>query len=273
MIHGESHRSSGCKACCADLYQSDLAYLLFGDTLHPGGLGLTNRLARMMDIQPGQWIADLASGGGASALAVSRVFRCNVIGVEFGALSVAKAMKTSRATQGEGRAFFVQGDAEYIPFRPGRFDGVLCECSMSLFSNKAAVVEQAVQLLNPGGVFGLSDVTLTPGTLPPELDGALGQLLCLPDALDVQGYADLLTNGGLEVVRQYDASREVVDIIDNAESRLAAFRAWQAITRREATGFDFLDQAPRVMQMLRQMVERGDLGYWLFVARKPVGVK
>ena len=170
---------------------------MFGDTLHPGGLGLTNRLSRMMDIQPGQWIADLASGGGASAQAVSRVFRCNVIGVEFGALSVAKAINTSHGVRGGGRAFFVQGDAEYIPFRPGRFDGVLCECSMSLFSNKSAVVEQAVQLLKPDGTFGLSDVTLTPGTLPRELEGALGQLLCLPDALDVQGYADLLTNGGL----------------------------------------------------------------------------
>ena len=261
------------KACCADLYQSELAYLLFGDTLHPGGLGLTNRLSRMMDIQPGQWIADLASGSGASAQAVSRVFRCNVIGVEFGALSVAKAINTSHGVRAEGRAFFVQGDAEFIPFRPGRFDGVLCECSMSLFSNKSAVVEQAVQLLKPGGVFGLSDVTLTPGTLPRELEGALGQLLCLPDALDVQGYADLLTNGGLDVVHQYDASREVVEIIDKAESRLSAFRAWQTISRRGTTEFGFLEQAPRVMQMLRQMVERGDLGYWLFVGRKLGGVK
>ena len=144
---------------------------------------------------------------------------------------------------------------------------------MSLFSNKSAVVEQAVQLLKPDGTFGLSDVTLTPGTLPRELEGALGQLLCLPDALDVQGYADLLTNGGLDVVRQYDASREVVEIIDNAESRLSAFRAWQTISHQGATEFGFLEQAPRVMQILRQMVERGDLGYWLFVGRKPGGVK
>ena len=261
------------KACCADLYQSDLAHLLFGDTLHPGGLGLTNRLARLMGIQPGQWVADLASGDGASAQAVSRVFRCKVVGVEFGALSVAKATNSSHRTQGEGRAFFVQGDAEYIPFRAARFDSVLCECSMSLFFNKAAVVEQAVRLLRPGGVFGLSDVALRPGSLPPELEGALGQLLCVSDALEVQGYVDLLTNGGLEVVLQEDASREIVKIIDNTESRLAAFRAWQTMSHQEATGFDFLDQAPRVMQTLRQMVERGDLGYWLFVATKPGGVK
>ena len=40
------------KACCADLYQSDLARLVFGATLHPGGLGLTNRLGHLMAIHP-----------------------------------------------------------------------------------------------------------------------------------------------------------------------------------------------------------------------------
>jgi len=36
------------EACCADLYQSDMAKLIMGDTLHPGGLGLTNKLGRLM---------------------------------------------------------------------------------------------------------------------------------------------------------------------------------------------------------------------------------
>ncbi|MDE0824918.1 MAG: hypothetical protein OSB07_13250 [Dehalococcoidia bacterium] len=39
------------KACCADLYQSDMAKLIMGDTLHPGGLGLTNKLGRLMGLQ------------------------------------------------------------------------------------------------------------------------------------------------------------------------------------------------------------------------------
>ena len=59
------------KACCADLYQSDLARLILGDTMHPGGLALTNRLGKLMDIQPGDWVMDLASARGASAMAVS----------------------------------------------------------------------------------------------------------------------------------------------------------------------------------------------------------
>ena len=75
------------KCVWAAWYQSELARLVFGDTLHPGGLALTNRLARLMDIQPGDWVVDLASGRGASAMAVSRVFHCNVVGLEFGAVA------------------------------------------------------------------------------------------------------------------------------------------------------------------------------------------
>ena len=56
------------KACCADLYQSELARMIMGDSMHPGGLALTNRMGRLMDIQPGDWVADLASARGNSAV-------------------------------------------------------------------------------------------------------------------------------------------------------------------------------------------------------------
>lgn len=73
------------KACCADLYQSDIAKLIMGDTLHPGGLGLTNKLGHLMGLPSGDAVADLASARGESAQALVGVFRCSVLAVEFGA--------------------------------------------------------------------------------------------------------------------------------------------------------------------------------------------
>ena len=145
------------KACCADLYQSDMAKLIMGDTLHPGGLGLTNKLGRLMGLQPGELVADLASARGESAQALGRVFRCNVLGVEFGAEAVSHAGSLAPAA---GRAHFVRGDAECLPLRSGVFDAAVCECSMSLFINKAQAMAEAARLLRPGGRFGLSDVTI-----------------------------------------------------------------------------------------------------------------
>ena len=131
------------KACCADLYQSDLAKLIMGDTLHPGGLGLTNKLGRLMGLQPGDMVADLASASGDSSQALSRVFRCHVLGVEFGAEAVRQA---NSAAPGAGRAHFVRGDAESLPLRTGVFDAAVCECSMSLFINKARAVAETARL-------------------------------------------------------------------------------------------------------------------------------
>lgn len=144
------------KACCADLYQSDLARMILGDTLHPGGLALTNRLGRLMGIQPGDWVADLASGRGTSAMAVSRTFHCKVVGIEFGERAAAAALASSLEAPIQSDAFFVWGDAEQPPLKSSVIDAVLCECSMSIFPDKPSAVEQIKAVLRPKGRFGLS---------------------------------------------------------------------------------------------------------------------
>jgi hypothetical protein len=52
------------KSCCADLYASDWARLLLGDSLHPGGAALTGRLGRLMELGPGTRMLDVAAGMG-----------------------------------------------------------------------------------------------------------------------------------------------------------------------------------------------------------------
>jgi arsenite methyltransferase len=56
------------KACCAALYESDWARLLLGDSLHPGGLALTERLGSLLGLGPGDRVLDVACGPGTSAL-------------------------------------------------------------------------------------------------------------------------------------------------------------------------------------------------------------
>ena len=255
------------KACCADLYQSDLAKLILGDTLHPGGLGLTNKLGRLTGIQPGERVIDLASARGASAMAVARVFHCEVVGVEFGeaALKQANAAAADQAQTAATR--YVRGDAESPPFRDESFDRALCECSMSLFIDKAKAVAETARMLRPGGTFGLSDVTIEPGALPPELEGDLGLILCMTDALTAGGYVRLLEEGGFQVTGQVDASLEIVKILDEVEPKLAAYLAFQRLSGQAAS--DSLGQAPQLIAAVRELVATGRLGYWLFVGQKP----
>jgi arsenite methyltransferase len=258
------------KACCADLYQSELARIIIGDTLHPGGLALTNQMAKLLEIQPGGWVADLASARGASAMAVSRVFKCQVVGVEFGRGAVAQAQAAAQSSSTATRSYAVQGDAERPPLRGESMDAVFCECAMSLFPDKPRAVTEVVNLLRPGGRFGLSDVTVEPDSLPKELNGTLSQLLCLTDALNVPGYVRLLENSVLNLVHQIDASIEAHRILDALDAKLGAFMAWQKLTSRGSPQFELLQQAPELLSTLRDLVAQGRISYWIFVAEKPV---
>jgi hypothetical protein len=58
-----------------------------------------------MDISAADWMLDLASVRGTSAMALSRVFRCNVVGLEFGTEPVALARAAAMEPPTTPRAF------------------------------------------------------------------------------------------------------------------------------------------------------------------------
>lgn len=262
------------KACCADLYQSDLARMLLGDSLHPGGLRLTNRLGRLLGLARGDLVADLASGRGASAAAIARSFHCRVVGIEYGRDAVAQARQMALDAPVPADAWFVQGDAEAPPLKQGRFDAVLAECSISVFPDKALAVERATGLLKAGGRLGISDVTVEPGYLPRELDSALGQMLCVTGALGVDGYASLLSGAGLANIYREDASEHVADLLARIKPGLAVLSTFAS--EFDLLGLDsVLGALPRqadwtgLVAKLEQLVNAGRLGYWLYVGEKP----
>ena len=249
------------KAGCAALFESDMARMVLGETLHPGGLGLTNRLARLTGIEQGELVLDLACARGVSAAAVSRAFHCRVVGVEFGEAPLKKAVAGAPSS-----VRLVRGDAESPPFGNGSFDRALCECSMSLFPDKDKAVAATARLLKQGGSFGLSDVAIEPGALPPELEGELGQMLCLTGALTKQGYRRLLERGGFTVTSEFDASSEISKILNDVGMKLAAYTTFQRLLGRPVEGLP--TRGPALLSTLRRLVNDGKLGYWLFVGQK-----
>ena len=64
------------KACCAAAYGSDVATLLLGDSYHPGGLTLTRRLAAQLGLRRDAHVLDVASGRGATAMALAGISTC-----------------------------------------------------------------------------------------------------------------------------------------------------------------------------------------------------
>ncbi len=256
------------KICCADLYSSELARLILGDSLHPGGLRATNRLGRAMGLQAGWRVLDLACGLGTSATAISRVFRCHVTGLELGAEASMSSRQRALDQPVPADVAFVRGDAELPPFRDGAFDAVIIECATSLFVDKAAAIARVRRLLRSRGVVGISDVTVEPGSLPPELDSAVGMMLCLTDALPAEGYQSLLDQAGFVTGDPEDLSHEVLSLLAGLRAKLALGSS--AATASTELSTDLAESAPDLLNRVEMSVSQGQIGYWLYVGRNPV---
>ena len=198
-------------------------------------------------------------------LQYSRVFRCHVTGLELGREATVASRQRSLNEPVPASTSFVRGDAEMPPFRSGAFDAVIIECATSLFVDKPAAIAEVRRLLRPGGVIGLSDVTVEPGSLPPELDSTVGMMLCLTDALPVAGYPALLEAAGFDTVECSDLSNEVLSLLNELRGKLSLWRGLaDAATASSAT--DLTDIAPGLLERVEKLVLQGQIGYWLYVA-------
>ncbi|MCY4367262.1 MAG: methyltransferase domain-containing protein [Chloroflexi bacterium] len=272
MFNGQTGAEA--KACCADLYRSDMARMVLGDTLHPGGLQLTNRLGRLMGLEGGWWVADLASGTGSSAAAISRVFHCRVIGVEYSREAALEARAIAHSAPVPSQAWFTQGDAESPPLRPRALDAVIAECSLSVFPDKQQAIDRAVELLKPGGRIGISDVTVEPGSLPSQLNNALGQMLCVTGALGKDQYGSLLTRDGMINLYREDASVYVTELLSNIKAGISTLNLLgltppAIFQEQEEQNVPAIDDWEALLDQLIDLVDQGLLGYWLYVAEKP----
>jgi ubiquinone/menaquinone biosynthesis C-methylase UbiE len=255
------------KACCADLYASDWARLLLGESLHPGGLALTERLGVLLGLDAESRVLDLAAGRGTSTLHLARVFGCQVLGVDYGARNVALARDAAMEQGLADRVQFMQADAEQLSaIADESFDAVLCECAYCTFPNKPAAATEIARVLARGGRFGLSDLTRT-GDLPPELGGLVAWIACVADAQPVASYVADLESVGLRVSHIEAHDEALTELIDQVRGRLLAAGVVAKIGQVELPGVD-LQVARRVARSAAQAVIEGALGYTLITATR-----
>ena len=253
------------KACCAAAYQTDAVSLLLGDSYHPGGLALTRRLAVALGLRPGLRVADVASGPGSSAFLLAVEFGVDVAGIDLGEATVAAANDKAVDTGVSGLVAFHVGDAERLPLADECVDAVICECALCIFPNKPAAAAEMARILRPGGRVGITDVTLDPDRLQPELASISGWVACLADARPISEYCAYLQQAGLEVDLTECHDEALAQMIDTIGARLAAFAMLHAPALAD---LDIGSLRIKVAAAARAVVD-GAVGYSLLIATKP----
>jgi len=255
------------KACCAAVYAKPAARWLLGESFHPGGAELTYRLVDALEVGPAHLVVDVASGPGTSAIRCARQTGCEVIGIDLSSESVAAANAGATEAGLAGRVRFVVGDAEALPLEDASVGGVLCECSLCVFPDKAAAVAELARVLRPGARLALSDVTAEPARLPSELRSISAWVACVADARPLEEIGALLASAGLrvEIEERHDAA--LVELLDRVEARLRAGRLLRSALPEELHGA--VDRGLELVAAARAAVADGALGYGALVARKP----
>jgi arsenite methyltransferase len=250
------------KACCAELYESDAVRWLLGDELHPGGERSTRRLAELAGVAAGQRVVDVAAGPGVTARLLAEQFGAEVVGVELGAATVARARRETPA----GGPRFVEGDAEALPLADHGFDVALSECSLCTFPDKPRAVAEMARVVRPGGRIAIGDVTADAQALPEPLRTAAAAVACVADARTEAEYVALLESAGCEVIAHERRDGDLVAMIDRVEARLRVARMLATPGEQR----DRVREAVELVRLAHAEAGRGRLGYVLLVAvRRP----
>jgi arsenite methyltransferase len=255
------------KTCCAAVYQSDWARLILGDSFHPGGLALTERLGTLLDLKPGKRLLDVAAGQGTSAIFLAQTFGCEVVGVDYGEGSVRKAAQAAEAAGVAHLARFEQGDAEHLSVSAGAFDAILCECAFCTFLNKTAAASEFARVLRPGGQVGLSDLTRA-GEVPQNLQGLLAWIACIADAQPLECYASYLQGAGLTVDLIEPHNEALSHMMQEIRTRLLGAELLVKLKKIDLPTVDF-EQAKALARAAAEAVKAGTFSYAIVTASKP----
>ncbi len=248
------------KQCCARAYDGDIARILLGDSFHPGGLPLTERLGLLLGLSPASSVLDVASGTGATAIFLAQRFGCRVTGIDYSAANVETAAAAARTKGLDAQVRFQQGDAERLPAPGAAFDAILCECAFCTFPDKEAAAREFARVLRPGGGAGLSDLTLG-APLPDDLRGLLAWVACIADAQPLDAYVSLLNQAGFDV-RTEVHDDALVEMVDQVRLRLLGAEIAVGLRKLLLPGVDFT-AAKTMARAALEAIHRGELGYAL----------
>ena len=263
-----SEAADNIKQCCARLYESDFAKILLGDSFHPGGLALTERLGVLLELGPTSRVLDVASGSGNSAFFLAERFGCAITGIDYSDRNARLANESATKKGVNSKVRFELGDAERLHFADASFDAIICECAFCTFPDKVAAAREFARVLRENGRIGISDLTRVV-TLPKQLDSLLAWIACVADAHTVERYVEYLKLAGFTVAPPEDHDEALLEMVRQIQGKLLVAEVSSALKKVDLPGIDFAS-GKQMANAAISAIKRRELGYGIFVGTKPV---
>jgi len=159
-------------------------------------LGCGNPIA-VADLQDGERVLDLGSGGGIDVLLSAR--RVGPAGFAYGVDMTDDMLQLARqnaANAGVANVEFRKGQIEDLPLAEASVDVVISNCVINLSTDKPAVLAEMFRVLVPGGRIGISDVVAEDHLSPADRAAAGSYVGCIAGALSRSEYLDGLGAAG-----------------------------------------------------------------------------
>ncbi len=252
-------------SCCSAFYEQEWVRQLADDSFHPGGADLTCRTVAAMELPVHATVADLGCGTGTTALMLARDFDLHVSGVDLSAANIERA--GDRMGSNGTTVRFIQADAHDLPFDDDELDGILAECSFSLFADQAAALGEIKRVLKPGGKLAITDMAVG-GPLPVDIAEVVAPWTCLVDALDQDTYGKVFAAARFTVQALADESAGLTRLIQQLKRKLLLLGAGGLFVGDTLPTFD-LAKIKHWLDRFQSEVEQGSIRYLRFNLQAP----
>lgn len=198
-------RAKNSDSCCGDANQNRLydANMLseIPDDVSGFSLGCGDPIT-IADLQPGEVVLDLGSGGGLDCFLAARQVgeEGTVIGLDMTPEMITRATAAAERL-GIENVEFRKGYLEDMPVENDSVDVIISNCVINLSPDKPEVFAEMFRVLEPGGRVSVSDI-VTNGELPESVrKNMVAWGACIAGALQMDEYISGLEAVGFEEIK------------------------------------------------------------------------
>jgi ubiquinone/menaquinone biosynthesis C-methylase UbiE len=214
-------------------------------------------------IGAGSAVLDLGCGNGNTSLWLAEQHPCEVAGIDLSGVRIANAIEQAAKASASvrSRVEFAKASATALPYPDDRFTHVWSQATIYHVPDKEAVLREARRVLRAGGTFILDDLTRPKRDISAESQRFVYDRLLFDTPYSFTGYQDGLCEHGFEVVEAEDLSPHLA----KSYTKLGEM----ARAAASKSGSEELGQLAAAYRYMVAAVEKGELGWAMYVCRKP----